>query len=445
MVFSGRFLLVLEAKQSSPIGSPVLENWSNQMKTESFFSFVFGAISGGAWKTISSCQKFAEWVASTLVPGATFKIKLAYIKTEFQSIHGFLDAKSVLKDNMKLFCVEFASQSSLNTAFLVELTSSVHLASLKIAKFLVVSEFTLSVFGKVSYVVLKSAGVWQYVVVYFKELDASILVGKDSVHILPLINQNETILFYNQFKAKLVNLLSGCTVFEISDMISQVGGQTCFISCLPDSGHCFQFALITFGSQVNLDSTVIKTKVSHLAVDCKVSLPSLFKTLKVFKTHFVNSVSYVKASAFLDSSEFSPLVAPTFLSVVISDFLVFSWLASLESDLIKLSVLVESIVKPVGFLVKLFKQFINRDLVSSSKLGLKINKVIVHISFFSKIVGKLEREVVSLKKECCMEDIDMFGNSEHSVGLDDEVFFNLMSFWEHEPINVKADILKTAE
>ncbi|KAG9290842.1 hypothetical protein G9A89_010991 [Geosiphon pyriformis] len=451
------------------------------METELSSSLVSGATSGGVWETIISCQKFAGWVASTLVPGATFKTKLAYVKTVFQLVHGFLDAKLVSKDNVKLFCVEFAFQVSLEAAFLVELTSSVHLATLKIAKSLVISESgslsaaivlrdvplgvsaaniktAFNVFDSVTCVVLKPAGIWQYVVVYFEKLNSvvfalnhwSVLVDKDSIRILLLVNQNETILSCNKFKAKLVNFSSGCTAFEISDMISQIGGQTCFISCSPDSGCYSQFALVMFGSQVDLDFAVVKTdtlrkchiwwetpgcwrcfkyqEVGHLAVDCKVSLPPPPKASKVFNIHFVSGISYAKASASLNSFEFPPLAASTSPFMVIGNSLVSFWLASLKSDLVKFFVLVEPIVKPVGFLVKLFEQFINGDLVSSSKLGLKVNEVMVHMSFFSKIVGKLGRKVVSLKKECCIEDIDIFGDSKHPIGLDDEVFSNLMFF-----------------
>ncbi|KAG9286535.1 hypothetical protein G9A89_014701 [Geosiphon pyriformis] len=456
VVSSGRSLLVLEAKQSSSVGSPVLENWADQMETESSPPLVSGTTSGDAWKTITSCQRFAGWVASTLVPGATFKIKLAYVKTVFQSVHGLLGAKSVSRDNVKLFYMKFASQQSLEAAFLVELTSSVHLATFKIAKSLVVSEsgfslaavvlcdvslgvfaadvkLALSVFSSVTHVVLKPAGIWQYVVVYFEKLNSavsalkhwSVLMGKDSVRILPLVNQNETILSRDKFKAKLVNLPPGCTAFKISDMIFQIGD--------------------------NLDSAVVKTgtlrkyQMSHLAVDCKISPPLTPKVPKVFKSCFVDGVSYAKASAFLDSSEFPPLAASTSPSIVVGDFLVSSQLASLESNMDKLSTLVESIVKPVGSLVKLFEQFVNEDLVSSSKLGLKVNKVMIHMGSFSKMVGKLGREVVFLKKECCMEDIDMSGDSEFPVGLDDKMFSNLLSLWEHKPIDVKADALKTAE
>ncbi|KAG9291525.1 hypothetical protein G9A89_021944 [Geosiphon pyriformis] len=445
VVSSDRSSLVLEAKQSLSVGLSVLKNWTNQMETES----------SSLLKTITSCQKFAGWVASTLVPSATFKIKLGHIKAVFQLVYGFLGAKSVSKNNIKLFCVEFASQMFLETAFLVEFTSFVHLATLKIAKFLVISEFgspsatvvlhdvplgvstanikmALSVFGSVTHVVLKPVGIWQYVVVYFEKLDSavsalnhwSVLVDKDSVRILPLVNQNETILSHDKFKAKLVNLSSICTAFEISDMI-------------------FQFALVTFGFQADLDSAVVKTKtpgychcfkcqeLGHLAAEYKISLSPPLKSSKVFTPHFVGSVSYTKAFASLSSSEFPPLSPLVSSLVVVGNFTLFA--------------LVEFIVKPIGSLVKLFEQFINSNLVSSSKLGFKINEIIVHMGSFSKIVSKLEREVVSLKKECCIEDIDMSGNLKHPVGLNDKVFSNLMFLWEHEPVDVKSDGLKTAK
>ncbi|KAG9303844.1 hypothetical protein G9A89_018741 [Geosiphon pyriformis] len=155
MVSSSRLLPVLEAKQLSSVGLPVLKNWADQIETE---------------------------LSPHLVSGATFSVLL-------------------------------------EAAFLVELTSSIHLATLKIAKFLVVSESgspsaaivlcdmllgvfaaniktAFSVFGGVTRVVLKSADIWQYVVVHFKKLDSavsalnhwSILVDKDSIRILSLVN-----------------------------------------------------------------------------------------------------------------------------------------------------------------------------------------------------------------------------------------------------------------
>ncbi|KAG9300224.1 hypothetical protein G9A89_002670 [Geosiphon pyriformis] len=124
VVFFGRLSPVLKAKQLFSIMSFVLENWADQIETESSSLLVSDAADG------------------------------------------------------------------------VELMSSVYLATLKIAKFLVISEFgsfpaaivlhdmslsmsaaniksALGVFGEVFYVVLKPTSIWQYVVVYFKELNAA--------------------------------------------------------------------------------------------------------------------------------------------------------------------------------------------------------------------------------------------------------------------------------
>ncbi|KAG9291309.1 hypothetical protein G9A89_021811 [Geosiphon pyriformis] len=444
--------------QFLPVGSPVLGNSADQMKTDSSLSLVFGATSGGAWETITSCQRFAGWMASTLVSGATFKIKLAHVKTVFQSVDGFLGTKSVSKDSVKLFCIEFASQVSLKAAFLVELTSSVHLATLKIAKSLVVSESgspfaavvlhdmfldvsaadikkNLSVFGVVTCVVLKPASIWQYVVVYFKNLVAvtsafnywSVLVGKDSVWILSLVNQQEAIVSHNRFKAKLVNLLSGCTAFEISNMISQVGGQTCFIPQSPDFGHCFQFVLVTFGSQAELDFAVIKTgtlrkcqKTGHLAVDCKMSLPSPFKTPRVFNFYFVSNVSYAKASATLSGSGFfllvvsdllaSPLAAFTAASVVNSAIEL--RLNSMEKQILDLTALVKSVIEPIGSLVTLVTILLNNNAAKT----LKVEKDLLTICNASKgfvdlLVG-VSKDFANLKAKVG------FGNlNENNIGV----------------------------
>ncbi|KAG9293966.1 hypothetical protein G9A89_019304 [Geosiphon pyriformis] len=109
----------------------------------------------------------------------------------------------------------------------------------------------------------------------------------------------------------------------------------------------------------------------------------------MFKPHFVGFLSYTKASVPPVLSEFSLLVVAA-APVAVVNSLVFSRLMSLKSDLAKLSVLVEFIVKPVGSMVKVFKQFVNGDLVSSSALGLKVNKVLVHMSIFSRAVDKLK-------------------------------------------------------
>ncbi|KAG9305288.1 hypothetical protein G9A89_007783 [Geosiphon pyriformis] len=427
VVSSGRFSLVLKAKQFPSVGLSVLENWADQMETESSSLPVSGATSGG----------FAGWVASTLVSGATFKIKLAHVKAVFQLVHGFLGAKSVLKDNVKLFCMKFASQVSLKAAFLIELTSSVYLATLKIAKSLVVSESSpfpaavalcnmplsvsavdiksaLGVFGEVSHIVLKPVGVWQYVVIYFKKLNTaafvftywSILVSKNSVHILPFINQNKTILFCDQFKAKLVNLPPGCTAFKINLDLAVVKTsmlRKCHIWWeTPGNWHCFRCQ-----------------ETGHLAVNCKMSLPFSSKTLRVFNAHFVGNVSYVKASAPLAVSGFPPLVASVLLALSLAVSFAVSVvnstvklrLDSMENQILDLSILVKFVIEPIGSLVVLVTTLLNNNAAKTLKIEKDLLTMCNASKSFTELLVGVSKNFASLKAKV------EFGNlNEDNIG-----------------------------
>ncbi|KAG9287537.1 hypothetical protein G9A89_019598 [Geosiphon pyriformis] len=456
VVSSRRFLLILEVKQSLSVGSPVLENWADQMKTESSPFLVSGVTSDGAWETIASCQRFAGWVVSTLVLGATFKIKLAYVKTVFQSVYGFLGAKSVSKDNMKLFCVEFASQVSLEVVLLVELTSSVHLATLKIAKSLVVSESgspfatvvlhdvplgvsaadiktALSVFGVVIHVVLKPANIWQYVMVYFENL----------VAVTSVFNHWSVL-------TKLVNLPPGCTVFEISDMISQIGGRTCFIPWFIDSGHCFCFVLVTFGFQADLDLAIIKTGTGYLAVDCKMFLLSPPKTPKVFNPHVVSNVSYVKVFAPLNVSGFSSLVASDLLAsplaisfaIPVADFATKLKLNSMKKQILDLTALVKFIIEPIGSLVTLVTTLLNNNAVKALKIEKDLLTMCNASKGFVDLLVGVSKDFASFKTEIKFGnfDDDDIGAAKTSL-LNDDTVDHAVALWQMCSPKVKVGVL----
>ncbi|KAG9306001.1 hypothetical protein G9A89_009325 [Geosiphon pyriformis] len=221
------------------INSDDLKDWADQIEMELFTPPpVSGVINGNVWMNVNGRQRFSRWVAFTL---------------------------SVSRNAVKLFCVKFASQKSLNGATKVAISDKVFLTTFKIARssdvvsvsspFLSVAlhdislgisfndiKTALGIFGVVTSVKLKPAGLWQYAVVNFKDISSiaaalsnwSVLVRKDSVRILPVANQKEVIFTKDAFKAKLVNLPFGCTVFEISNLVFQVGGRTCFISYSPE-------------------------------------------------------------------------------------------------------------------------------------------------------------------------------------------------------------------
>ncbi|KAG9295947.1 hypothetical protein G9A89_011799 [Geosiphon pyriformis] len=442
VVSFSRSLLVLETKQSPPVESSVLENWTNQMETES----------------------------------SSLLIKLAHVKAVFQSVHGFLDAKSVSKNNIKLFCMEFASQLFLEAAFLVELTSFVHLATLKIAKSLVVSEsgsflavalhnvplsvsaanvkLVLSVFGSITHVVLKPAGIWQYVVVYFEKLDSavsalkhwSVLVNKDSVRILSLVNQNETILSCDKFKTKLVNLPPGCTAFKISDMIFQIGGRTCFIPHSPDSGRHSWFALTGALRKCHIwwETPGCRhcfrcQEMSHLAVDCKISPPSTPKILKVFKSCFVDSTSYAKTAAPFGLSKFPPLVASS--AAPAADFAVSFRLDFLEKQISDLAALVKSIVEPVGSLVALVSHLLDDNAAKAVQVEKDLISMKSAANNFSNLLVGVSKDIACLRSEVDFGDMnyDSMLAAKPSI-LSENTIEHVIALWRMSGAETRSNI-----
>ncbi|KAG9287339.1 hypothetical protein G9A89_023710 [Geosiphon pyriformis] len=503
MVFSGKSLSVLEAKQSSSVGSSVLKNWSDQMETKLSSSLVSDATSGGAWETIAS-------------------------------LYGFLGAKSVSKDNVKLFCVEFASQVSLEVVSLVELTSFIHLAIvtrntsgnckdidfssaskkeyinthnnqelknnlhhnskkkafsvtqlnitrkpfrntiLKIAKSLVVSEsgfFSTAVVLHDMLLGIFAADIKTALSVFGV---VTLLVDKDSVRILPLVNQQETIVFCDRFKTKLVNLLLGCTVFEISDMISQIGGWNCFIPRFLNFGHYFHFALVTFGSQANLDLAIIKTDTlrkchiwwetsgckccfkcqgtGHLAVDCKMSLPSPSKTSKVFNSCIMSNVSYAKVFVSLNVSGFSPLVASNLLAFLLVAFFAIPIansatklkLNSMEKQILDLTALVKSIIKPIGSLVILVTTLLNDNTVKALKVEKDLLTMCNASRGFADLLVGVFKDFASLKAEIEFGNLDNNNiGAAKAFPLSDNTVDHVVALWQMCGPKVKDSSKKT--
>ncbi|KAG9299763.1 hypothetical protein G9A89_013123 [Geosiphon pyriformis] len=513
VVLSSRSLPIPVAKQS--INPDNLKDWADQIEMESTVPPpVSGASDAGAWENVNGRQRFSGWVASNLVPGATFKIKMALLNA------------------VKLFCMKFASQECLNSATKVAISDEVFLTTLKIARSSGVASVSspslsvalcdvplgassddiksaLGIFGVVTSVKLKPAGLWQYAVVNFKNIFSaaaalsnwSVLVRKDSVRIFPIANQKEVISSRDAFKAKLVNLSFGCTAFEISDLVSQVGGRMCFIPRSPDSYQRQHFAVVTFGSLEFLNAAVSKTStlrgcriwwktpgcyhcyrcqsLDHLAVDCKV-LPPLPPKLSsnsaggpiFFKLlSLIGAKSYAKAATSVVSPvaaaadtglafSTSPKVVVPLLLVAFSgsDVAVNARLASLETQLSELSLLIKSIVESVGSLVALVTTLLSTSPVMAEAmkesvigLGNQIKTVHVVASVLQKEVGALKlrsgKVHYNISDDENIDDDD--DNDDDGDAKDfsvyDDTFDVMMELWEIQSSNIKSDPDQTAK
>ncbi|KAG9299995.1 hypothetical protein G9A89_009723 [Geosiphon pyriformis] len=210
------------AKQS--INPDDLKDWADQMEMESTVPPpVSGAADGGAWENVNGRQRFSGQVASNLLlPGC---IGLKSVLQDAESLNGAI--KVAIGEEVLLTTLKIARSSGV--AFVSSFPLSVALCNVPLGTSPDDIKAALGIFGVVTSVKLKPAGLWQYAVVYFKDIFSaaeafkhwSVLVKKDNVRILPVVNQREVIASRDAFKAKLVDLFFGCTVFEISDLVSQ--------------------------------------------------------------------------------------------------------------------------------------------------------------------------------------------------------------------------------
>ncbi|KAG9300859.1 hypothetical protein G9A89_004489 [Geosiphon pyriformis] len=434
-----------------------------------------GVSDAGAWVNVSGHQRFSGWVASNLVPGTMFKIKMALLSSLFQLLPGCIGLKSVSRDAVKLFCMEFAFQECLNGATKVAIGDKIFLTTLKIAQSSGVTSVSspslsvalrnvplstssddiksaLGIFGVITSVKLKPVGLWQYAVVNFKDIFSaaaafsnwSVLVRKVNVKILPIANQKEVISSRDAFKAKLVNLPFGCTAFEISDLVFQVGGRIC-------------------------------QSLDHLAVNYKV-LPPFSPKLSsnsaggpVFlKLSLVEAKSYAKAATSvvlsvaavanmgLAFSTFPKVVGPLLpVASSGSDVAVNTRLASLETQLSELSLLIKSIVEPVGSLVALVTTLLSTPPVMTKAMKESVIGLGNQIKAVHAVASVLQKEVeiLKLRSEKVQynisddKDIDDDDDDDDAKNFSvyDDTFDAMIELWEVQSSNIKSDPDQTAK
>ncbi|KAG9305985.1 hypothetical protein G9A89_009309 [Geosiphon pyriformis] len=373
-------------------------------------------------KNVNSCQRFFGWVVSNLVPGAIFKIKMACL----------------------LFCVEFAFQKSLNSATKMAISDKIFLTTFKIAQFSdVVSVFfssllvalcdiflgtssndiktALGIFGVVTSVKLKPAGLWQYAVVNFKDTFSvaavlsnwSVLVKKNSIKIFSIANQKKIIFSRDTFKAKSVNLLFGCIVFEISSLVSQI------VPCV----------VVRFDGKL-LDVATAIGKLLSLSFKFFSNTSS---GPKIFKPLFAGSKFYAKAAAFvvllgaiaadidLDLGDPSKTTILMVLAVpFLFNFAVESRLASLESHFSELFVLIKFLVESVGALVVL----VTKLLSTPTAMDVLVKKCVDGLAKQNKglavVAIVMQKKMTRLEKKCEQAGLKDGSDVDDMVNDDDD-------------------------
>ncbi|KAG9299683.1 hypothetical protein G9A89_006399 [Geosiphon pyriformis] len=221
----------------------------------------------------------------------------------------------------------------------------------------------------------------QYAVVNFKNTSSaatvffywSVLVRKNSVRILFIANQKEVIFLRDIFKAKLL-------------MAVHVS---------------FSAPLIS----INVNALLC---LDHLAVDCKVLLllsPKLFfnsvSSSNIFKSFFVGAKSYAKAVTFVVPSVAAAANTDLAFGAPSKGVVPLLPVVSSGSDVAvnanELSLLIKSIVEPVGFLVVLVTKLLSTPPVMAEAMKKSVIGLENQINAVHAVAFVLQKEVWAIK------------------------------------------------
>ncbi|KAG9293414.1 hypothetical protein G9A89_009138 [Geosiphon pyriformis] len=196
-------------------------------------------------------------------------------------------------------------------------------------------------------------------------------------------------------------------------------------------------------------------------MDCKKLPPSTPKLSsntsggpKIFKPSFAGSKSYAKAAAFVVPSGAAaadmnldlggpPKTTPPIVSAIpsVSNSAVKSRLASLESHLSELSVLIKSLVEPVGALVVLIIKLLS----TPTGIDVLVKKCVDSLAKQNKGLAA----VVSIGLEDGSDVDDMVDNDDNDNDKDFSVYNNtfdvMMHLWEDQPFSIKSSPDQTAK
>ncbi|KAG9291544.1 hypothetical protein G9A89_021963 [Geosiphon pyriformis] len=121
---------------------------------------------------------------------------------------------------------------------------------------------TVFKFGEIKLIKIQLIRMWQKAVVEFAELDQanllvskwSFLIGKNSVHVAKAVENYETWVLRDQFRALLFTLSVRITAHNLGTFLERAGEKTCIINRSLETGNRICYAVVGFTSDNNLES-----------------------------------------------------------------------------------------------------------------------------------------------------------------------------------------------
>ncbi|KAG9305151.1 hypothetical protein G9A89_010659 [Geosiphon pyriformis] len=225
-------------------------------------------------RSFNSTKSFMLDIDLSAVPGKTNVNKLVCVKNFFYRIDGFGGALTPSKFP-EVIRLTFTSESSLNKTRLLAFSKNIlvnndlkkinsHIDQKIIIKEIPVNFSKLAIkavfskFGKIISIKMQLIGLWQKAVIEFESVEIvclvaskwSVLVRKNSVHVVLVVNDKESWISKDCYHALLYTLPVGMTAHDLSDLVEAYDRKTCVIGCDFISYTHVQCVVICFESKV---------------------------------------------------------------------------------------------------------------------------------------------------------------------------------------------------
>ncbi|KAG9290476.1 hypothetical protein G9A89_002451 [Geosiphon pyriformis] len=123
----------------------------------------------------------------------------------------------------------------------------------------------VSEFGEIKSIRIQLIGMWQKAVVEFAKSSQadqlaskwSFLIRKDSVRVARTVEDRDVWASRNHYRALLFTLPMGTTAHDLGTLLDKVGGKTCVINRLLETGNRFHCTVMCFESADNLNSVFL--------------------------------------------------------------------------------------------------------------------------------------------------------------------------------------------
>ncbi|KAG9292547.1 hypothetical protein G9A89_006918 [Geosiphon pyriformis] len=159
---------------------------------------------------------------------------------------------------------------------------------------------------------------------------------------------------------------------------------------------------------------------------------------KIFKPLFAGSKSYAKAAAFVVSPGAAaadmnlnlsgpPKTTPPMVSAIlfVPKFTVESRLASLESHLSELSVLIKSLVEPIGALVVLVTKLLSTSTTMDVSIKECMNSLAKQNKGLAVVVSVIQKSITHLEKRCEQAGLENGSDVNDIIDDDDDKNFSV--------------------